>query len=97
MELRIVVKCTVNYEIMYFPLMTSKYVHIKVPVHTLPTKQRASLKWACHAGNGTYKSRLVCSVAVQIKTILYTASYSAGVYRIEGYFPEVQIFPNFPN
>ena len=68
----IVVKCTVNYEIMYFPLMTLK--HIKVPVHTLPTKQRASLKWACHAGNGTYKSRGVCSVAVQIKTILYIAT-----------------------
>ena len=53
--------------------MTLKYVHIKVPVRTLPTK-RASLKWACHAGNGTYKSRLVCSVAVKIKTILYIAT-----------------------
>ena len=40
-------------------------IHIKAPVRTLPTRQTASaLKWACHAGNGTYKSRLACSVAV---------------------------------
>ena len=67
----IVMKCTVNYEIMYFPFMTLTYVCIKAPVRTLPTRQTASaLKWACHAGNGTYKSRLVCSVAVKLKTIL---------------------------
>ena len=50
-------------------------IRIKAPVCTLPTRQTASaLKWACHAGNGTYKSRLVCSVAVQIKTILCVAT-----------------------
>ena len=71
MDGAIVMKCTVNYEIMYFPFTTLTYVYIKAPVRTLPTRQAASaLKWACHAGNGTYKSRLVCSVAVKLKTIL---------------------------
>ena len=50
-------------------------IHIKASVRTLPTEQKAStLKWACHAGNGTYKSRLACSVAVKLKTILYVTT-----------------------
>ena len=54
-------KCTMNYNITQdniFPIHDND-IRIKAPVRILPTRQTASaLKWACHAGNGTYKSRL---------------------------------------
>ena len=57
----IVMNCTVNYNITQdniFPIHDID-IRIKAPVRILSTRQTASaLKWACHAGNGTYKSRL---------------------------------------
>ena len=59
---------------------------IKATVRRLPTKQRVSaLKWACHAGNGTYKSRLACSVAVYSYSLIQYFSYCTGV-QYEGGF-----------